>query len=183
MADESKEIGAAPEQLTRAVVEIERHVAASGWDQQPVIFALVETDDLLRKEPQLATQLGLDGATAAPGALTPVEQEPIGGGDLEQVLGRIMWPEEVLGCAVVQEVLLLPPQAEASVPATADPTEYVAAHPDRREVRVAVGVLRDGSRSVALRLRTDQPDTGVDDVLVGGDLAPNLSSALLATFS
>ena len=61
-----------------------------------------------------------------------------------------------------------------------------AAHPHRREVRLAVGVLRDGSRMAALRLRADgetPADGQADDVVVGPDLAPGLAEALLETFS
>jgi hypothetical protein len=181
MADDSTETHAPPEQLTRAVVEIERHVAASGWDQPPVLFALVETEDLLRREPQLAAQIGLEAGAAAAGSLTPVEQEPLGDGALDDVLGRIMWPEDVLGCALVQEVLVLPPESEAGLPEE-DPADYVAGHPDRRELRLAVGVLRDGSCSAALRVRPGKDDEE-PEVLIGADLAPNLSSALLATLA
>ena len=44
---------------------------------------------------------------------------------------------------------------------------------------MVVGVVRDGGRSVALRLRG--VDGAADDVVVGADLAPALSEALLGT--
>ncbi|MGZ6791548.1 MAG: hypothetical protein ACXVFV_01255, partial [Mycobacteriales bacterium] len=74
-----------------------------------------------------------------------------------------------------------------------DPAGAAAAHPERREVRMAVGVLRDGSREVrmavgvlrdgsresVLRLRGTGDDE--DERVTGGDLAPGLAEALLAT--
>ena len=51
----------------------------------------------------------------------------------------------------------------------ADADAWVAAHPERQEVRIAVGVLRDGSRDCALRLRGKEKD---EDVLSGPDLVP-----------
>ena len=44
---------------------------------------------------------------------------------------------------------------------------------------MVVGVVRDGGRSAALRLRG--VDGAADDVVVGADLAPALSDALLGT--
>ena len=51
--------------LDRVTIDIERHAAASGWDQPPRLFALVETADLVRREPQLATELGWVPASRA----------------------------------------------------------------------------------------------------------------------
>ena len=45
--------------LARAVVEIEVHVATSGWDQPAQLFALVDTADLIRREPALASVMGV----------------------------------------------------------------------------------------------------------------------------
>jgi hypothetical protein len=165
--------------LTDAMVEVERHVAAGGWDQPPQIFALVLTGDLIQAEPEFAQTVGLPTESVPAGALTPIEQEPLPDGPLDDALAHIMWPAEVKGCCLVHEVVLLPPEAEASMPADADALQYAAAHPDRREARVAVAVLRDGSRATAVRFRG--PGEAEDELLVGDDLAPNLSEALLAT--
>ncbi len=51
---------------------------------------------------------------------------------------------------------MLPPSAEGSVPDALDEAalaRWVAEHPERREVRMTVAVLRDGARESALRLR------------------------------
>lgn len=172
------------------VREVERHVAEGGWDQRPKLFALVETADLVRREPALAAQLGLAESVVPPGSLTPVEQDDLGDRPLDEALARIAWPAEVLGCALVHEVVVLPPAAEEQLPADGDPEAWAAAHPDRREVRMAVGVLRDGSRAAALRLRAagdgsgdDGGGTGEEDVLTGPDLAPGLVAALAATLA
>ena len=174
------------EQLTSVMTEIEQYVAADGWDQQPRLFALVDTTDLVRREPGMAERLGIGEADGATGSLTPVEQDGLEDVPIDELLAQIGWPAEVAGCAVVHEVLVLPPGADAELPDDAEEAAaWVAQRPDRREVRLAVGVLRDGTRMAALRLRADGPtvkDGMADDVVTGADLAPGLASALLETF-
>lgn len=170
-----------PSVLQTAVFEIEQHVARAGWDRPPVLFALVATADLARREPALAHTLGLTDAASKAGSLTPVEQESLGNTPLDEALAGIAWPVDVLGCALAHEVLVLPPSAELAGPPE-DAAGWAAAHPERREVRMVVGVLRDGSQASALRVRAAGADpTAIDDVLVGPDLAPNLAEALLET--
>ena len=41
--------------LLSVVTEVEAHVAEAGWDQPLQLFALVDTEELLRAEPQLAS--------------------------------------------------------------------------------------------------------------------------------
>ncbi len=163
--------------LTEILLEIERHVAEGGWDQRPKLYALVETADLVRREPALAAQMGLSEAIVPPGSLTPIEQEELGDGELDVQLAGIAWPPQVLGCVLAHEVLVLPPSAEEQLPAEGDAAAWAAAHPDRREVRLAAAVMRDGTRASAIRLRGEE-----DDVLTGPDLVPGLSAALAATF-
>jgi hypothetical protein len=168
--------------LHAALIDIGEHVASAGWDQPPRLYALVETANLLREEPTLAAALGIaDGSTPELPALTAVEQDNLGGADtLDTALERITWGPAVEGCALAVERLMLPPTAEADLPA--DPAEanaFAAAHPDRQEVRLVVGVLRDGSRDSAVRLRSDdRPEA----VFFGPDLVPALAEALHATF-
>lgn len=161
--------------LASAVVEVEAHAHEAGWDAPPRLYALVLAADLVRREPALAERLGLDAATAT---LTPIEQEPLPTDRrLEETLHTISWPSEVAGCAAVLERLTLPPRAEAGVPD--DPVlaqEYAADHPDRQDVRIAVGVARDGTHHCVLRVRTH------DGALVQGpDLVPELVRLLRAT--
>ena len=166
-----------PTPLLAVVGEVEGHVAEAGWDQPPQLFALVETEALLRAEPQLAQTMGL--VVSRPVSLTPIAQEPLGDGPLDERLASLVFGPEVLGVVLAHEVVVLPPEVEAEVADHADPVTAAAEHPARREVRMAVGVLRDGSREAVLRLRGQE---GADDERVTGtDLVPGLAEALLQT--
>jgi hypothetical protein len=169
--------------LTRAVLETERHVSQSGWDQPARLFALVRTAALLEREPALAAQLfpgAPQAAEADPGHLTAVEQEGLPDSEsLESMLAQVAWGPDVHGVCLTVERLVLPPEAEADVPD--DPgaaLDYLMQHPSRADVRLAVGVLRDGQSICALRQRQhDDPGS----VAVGPDLVPGLVAALKAT--
>ena len=163
--------------LQAVVRELEAHAAESGWDRPERLFALVDTADLVRREPQLADALGIEGE---PQGLTPVEQEPLPPGtSLEQVLAEIAWPDEVAGCAAIAERLVLPPEADQDLPD--DPAaaqEYAATHPAREEVRIVAAALRGGDSACAVRLRShDDPES----VLTSPDLVPGLLMLLHAT--
>jgi len=166
--------------LTRVAVDIERHVAAGGWDQPPHLYALVETAELLRREPHLAAEMGV--VHAGPGDLTPIEQGELPTHDtLEELLAGISWAPEVLGTAIAVERLMLPPDGEAQMPADdAAALQWVAEHPGRQEVRLVVAVLRDGSRAAALRMRVHDEESAV---LSGPDLVPGLADALGSTLA
>lgn len=158
------------EDLLAVTREVEDFVATGGWDQAPQLFALVPTTELIVRQPELATQVD----PASP--LTPVAQDALPSDDLGAALAGIMWPDVVSGCALAQEIVVLPPEAEAALPTEAEPLLRAAAeHPQRREARLVAAVLRDGSTFCVLRLR-DEPD-----LMHGPDLAPNLTKALLAT--
>jgi hypothetical protein len=161
--------------LRRAALEVEAHVAAEGWDQSPRLFALVPTADLVAHEPALADQLSSD-----PDGITPVEQELDPSRELEDLLTEIEWPDAVIGCAAVIERIMLPPEAEASLPD--DPEALVAAaaaHPDRQEVRLVAAVTRDGRSHSAVRAR-DPLDA---ELLEGPDLVPGLIEHLRGTLT
>lgn len=165
--------------LAQAVVEVEQHVGEGGWDQPAQLFALVETADLLRREPGLAVLLGLEGEPA-PGSLTPVQQEQLPHDrPLEQVLETLVWPDDVVGCAAVVERTVLPPEADGDVPS--DPDEaarFAAAHPLRQELRLVAGTTRAGDSFCAMRFRShDDPSL----VVTGPDLVPGLLQLLQAT--
>lgn len=166
--------------LDRLTLDIEQHAAASGWDQPVHLFALVETADLLRREPQLAEELGL--VPGDPGALTPVDQGDLPDhASIEELLGGITWPPEVLGSALTVERLMVPPEVEKDMPQDeGEALQWLAEHPERQEVRLVVAVLRDGSRSAALRMRGHDDETSV---LTGENLVPGLADALSATLS
>jgi hypothetical protein len=167
--------------LVELVREIEKHVAAEGWDQNPRLFALARTVELVALEPEIAEALGAEGED--PESFTPIEQEPLDRDrPLDEVLATTMWPDEVAGAALVIERLVLPPSAEAALD-DEDPAALESAaanHPERQDVRMAVVVTRDGRRVCALRLRAHDAD---GDVLVGENLVPRLADALAATLS
>jgi hypothetical protein len=167
--------------LASAVLEIEGHLAQSGWDQPARLYALVDTARLVAHEPALAAAMGLDHSSEQ-GSLTAIEQDQLSPEvELERALESITWPPEVLGCAAVVERLVLPPDADAQIPD--DETEaqrFAREHPDRQEVRIVAGATRHGSTYCALRLRAHDDDQSV----VGGiDLVPGLLMLLAATLA
>lgn len=190
---------AAPSNVAALAREVEEFVAATGWEQQPQLFALVPTAELLRQQPDLAGQLD------ASSSLTPVAQDSLPEGDLADALARIAWPDTVHGCALAQEIIVLPPEAESELPDVDDTAgtsdlerlrQAAADHPRRTEARLVAAVLRDGGAACVLRLRGVLPppsagDTGEpgddagddagDEIIEHPELAPNLVDALRAT--
>jgi hypothetical protein len=164
--------------LAAAVLELEAHASQTGWDQPGRLFALVDTAQLVAREPALAAAMGLDDASAD-GSLTPVEQEQLPPDRFEAALAEVAWGPDVTGCAAVVERLVLPPDADAAIPDDpAAAAAYAAGHPDRQEVRMVVGVTRDGSSYCALRLRSHDED---HSVVGGAELVPELVALLRAT--
>lgn len=166
--------------LPEVAREVEDFVATAGWDQPPQLFALVPTADLLAAEPGMAGQLD----ASAP--LTPIAQEPLPDSSLDLALAGIAWPDAVAGCAVVQEIVVLPPAAESALADSAGGSVDVLArtaaiHPSRREARLVAAVLRDGPGACVLRLRGGEDL--LEEVVEHPDLAPNLLEALRSTFA
>ncbi|PSL06632.1 hypothetical protein CLV30_10216 [Haloactinopolyspora alba] len=169
-----------PAALGRAVAEIEQHVRADGWDQPPRLYALAPTGELIEHEPDLAAQLGIDPQADLGDALTPIEQD-VSDRSIDELLPTITWPESVHGCALAVERIVLPPGAEESMPDDdAAATQWAQQHPSRSDVRVVVGVLRDGSRAAVLRVRGHDGD---DELVHGAELSPELGDALSETLS
>ncbi len=166
--------------LTLAALDTERHVARSGWDQPVRLFALVPTAELLSAEPQLGD--GLAAHDAVEGALSAIEQEELPEAPgLEELLAQIAWPDQVAGCAIAVERIVVPPEAERDLPSDdADALRAVAEHPGRADVRLLVAVTRDGRSRCLLRQRDHDSD---DRVALGDDIAPGLVHALRETFS
>jgi hypothetical protein len=171
--------------VLRAVRELEQHVAAGGWDGPVRLFALVRTADALARDRDLAARLPADVVAAAQADaehLTIVEQEGLPqASSLEELLGSVSWPSTVDGAGVVTERIVVPPEVEAQLPD--DPEEavtWLAQHPARREVRLAVAILRDGTNGCAVRARDHDR---ASDVAVGPDLVPGLLEALAATLT
>jgi len=166
--------------LTQVVTELDAELARHSWGQPVRLFALVDTDDLIAEEPQLAEALKL-----VPGTITSVEQDGFDqAAEVEQLLVTIGWPESVLGAAVAVERLLLPAQVEAELTDTTDPSQLsqaAAAHEARVDVRVITAVTRDGGEITMLRLGAphDYTVTGRP----GERLAPELTDLLHGTFA
>ncbi|MFI5539460.1 PPA1309 family protein [Nocardia sp. NPDC051900] len=178
--------------LARSVREVAEFVDAEGWGRPPQMFALVPTAELVAAQPELEDQLD-EGDE-----LTPVAQEAfpddITGGSiaLDEFLATTSWPPAVRGCVLVQEIVVLPPDAESTLddalaPLLADHDAADAAaraaaeaHPERREARLFAAVLRDGASLCLLQLRPadDADDFGDLDLRTYPNLAPNLVEAL-----
>lgn len=161
--------------LPAVVREVEHHVAGGGWDQPTRLFAIVPTQAVLEADPTLS----LSGELA----LTSIEQELEDvNQSLDELLGHIAWPDDVVGAIVVVERIVLPPDAQDELPEDSDARlmAAVADHPDRRDVRMVSAVLRSGHNMNALRYRLhDEPDS----VAIAADLVPQLNEALAATFA
>ena len=182
-----------PDALGSAIREVIEFVDAAGWGQPPQLFALVPTSLLADTQPEWVDEHDTS-------ELTLIEQEPLpvspesGLAELEHVLATTSWPSEVEGCALVQEIIVLPPEAENDLddalgPLLADPdaADHVArnaaeALPESRTARLAAAVLRDGRTLSLLQLAPDDDDfDGPIELLQHPDLAPNLVAALAAT--
>lgn len=182
--------------LARCVREVVEFVDAGGWDQPPQMFAIVPTAALAAAEPALLDQLA-DGAE-----LTPVAQErlpaDVDGGSpaLDEFLATTSWPASVAGCALVEEIVVLPPDAESDLDSAlaplladrdaADHAARIAAesHPERRDGRLIAAVLRDGPSLALLQLRPNEDDDDPDapvELLTYENLAPNVVAALYST--
>lgn len=164
--------------LRLVALEVEQHVGSDGWDQAPRLFALAPTAELVRREPALAEALAV-ALRDQPDGLTPIEQDGVTE-PFEHALDTMGWPEFVVGCAAVIERVMLPAHIEQQVPDDAEElARFVAAHPERQEVRLVAAVTRDGQRHTMVRSRT-RPDA---QLLEGPDLVPGLVESLLGTLT
>jgi len=162
------------EALVAALVEVERYVGRSGWDQPARIFALVPTREFVAAEPSLAAQF----AAANPDGFTSIEQDDFhAGDDLAETLARLIWPPTVAGCVLALERAFLPADAEAELPE--DPVlaaRVVAEHPQRLDLRVVVCGPGAVSRHAVARIRSAE-----QELLEGAEMVPALADALAHT--
>lgn len=170
--------------LTAAVRDIESHAHELGWDRPVGVFALVNTASALAANPSLSAELpdgAADAATQDPEHLLSIEQDGLPQADsLEELLAQLGWPPQVDGAAIVVERVVVPPEAEIDMPEETEAAlAYLSEHPDRQDVRLAVGVLRTGESWCALRARSNAED----DVAGSPDAVPGLVAALQATFT
>lgn len=166
-----------PATLSALAREIETFTGSAGWDQAPQLFALVPTETLLAEQPDLAEQID----NAAP--FTPVAQDELPTDDLAESLAQIEWPATVHGAALMQEIVILPPEAQEALEAAGDDAErFAVEHPDRREARLVAVVHKDTTAACVLRLRAQPDSDEAEELVEDRELAPNLVEALLATF-
>lgn len=170
--------------LALAVADIERHASRQGWDGPVYVFALVRTAAALEADPSLADMLPAEAVEASredPHHLTSIEQDGLPDASrLDELLAQIAWPDQVDGAAISVERIVVPPEAEGSLPEDGDAAaEALARHPDRQDVRMVAGVLRTGESWCALRMREHDAD---EEVLGSADAVPGLVAALRATF-
>lgn len=183
-----------PDALGSAIREVLEFVDAAGWGQPPQLFALVPTALLADTQPDWVDDHDTSELTLIEQAPLPVSPDS-GMAELEHVLATTSWPLEVEGCALVQEIIVLPPEAESDLdealgPLLSDPdaADHAArsaaeAHPESRGARLAAAVLRDGRALSLLQLAPgteDDPDAPIE-LLQHPDLAPNLLAALAGT--
>jgi hypothetical protein len=175
--------------------EVAEFVDGEGWDQPPQMFALVSTADLVAAEPTLSDQL--DGSELTPVAQDAFPDDVEGNSPaLEEFLATTTWPPAVAGCVLVQQIVVLPPDAESDLddaiaPLLADPDAAdeagraaATAHPGRRDARLFAGVLRSGPALNLLQLRPapDEEDPFGDlELRTYYNLAPNITEALRHT--
>ena len=184
-----------PDALGGALRDVAQYIDAGGWNQPPALFALVPTRVLAASRPDLVDP---DDDSE----LSPIAQDPLDavtdGDQLEEFLATLSWPPAVAGCALVQEIVVVPPEAEAEIdsvfepllgdPAAADAAAAQAAraHPGSRVARLISGALRGGHTLSLLQLRpdddaSDEP-SGPIELLTHPDLATTLLAALAASF-
>lgn len=163
-----------PSRLIACLADIERHVSDNGWDQPARLFALVATSTLLEVEPQLKGRV----PETMEDALTAVEQDEFASGvDVLERLHQIFFPETVDGVAIAMERTFLPARFEDEIPDDPEAAvDFVMQHPEKTDVRVVVGVLRDGTQHGLARLVSNP-----DDLLGAADLVPGLTEALNRT--
>jgi hypothetical protein len=164
-----------PSGLEDAMRELDVHVAEGGWDQPTRLFAIADTETLMAREPQLSVEL-----SATHSLWTTIEQQEIPPhDDLDDLLAGIRWPPAVNGVAISAERIMVDEESAGDLPT--DPAaarRAVMDHPSRHELRITMGVLREGERYTVLRLREHDH---ADAVIVGEDLMDGLGDLLLRT--
>ncbi len=162
------------DELTFAVAETALDANKRDWGLPPRLYALTRRSTLNSVDPE-----DLPGAVrdAAQGALIPIEQDALPEGEPAEVLARIHWPEDVEGCVLVTELVVLPPAARQQKPGEVVAAEqWASKRKDGRKARLTVGVLRDGRYACCLQL------SGEESLLDGDALADDVVTALLGTF-
>ncbi len=169
--------------LRKVTEEIEAGAARLGWDRPPAVYALVPTRQLL-ETPDIPEDVLSDLREAWDGTsehLSAILQDSIPNDELEDTLPKLAWPDTVFGSALTVERIIVPPEVEDEAPEDPDAAlEFISSHPARTDVRLTIGVTRDGDSWCAVRARTfDDPNR----VGKGENLVPALVEALRMGFA
>jgi hypothetical protein len=158
--------------LAMAVLEAESSCEREGWGNPPQLFALARKAKLIDDDPALEAWI----REAPEDSLIPVKQKRLDEGEPRAVLAGVYWPDDVSGCVLVTELIVLPQEARDNVPSgPAAVEQWAKDQPGARPARLAVGVTRDGRHTCILRLK------GEDTVRIDPGLADDLVIALLET--
>ena len=169
--------------LRTVIEEIEAGAAALGWDRPPALYALVPTAQLLETSdiPQDIRE-DLQGAwDGTKEHLSAILQDAVPDSELEEILPKLAWPKTVFGSALTVERIIVPPSVEDDAPDDPEEAlEFISNHPARTDVRLTIGVTREGDSWCTVRARTfDDPDR----VGKGENLVPALVEALRMGFN
>ena len=151
-----------PDALGSAIREVVEFVDAAGWGQPPQLFALVPTALLADTQPDWVDDHDTSELTLIEQAPLPVSPDS-GMAELEHVLATTSWPPDVEGCALVQEIIVLPPEAQSDLDEALGPllTDPDAADHAARSVVGSVGVGEQRAQclvQIALGLRWQHDD-------------------------
>ncbi|MDO5097559.1 MAG: PPA1309 family protein [Corynebacterium sp.] len=161
-----------PQALNKAMREAVDFIHAEGWDAPPTLFGLVPARllvDVIDDAEIEQSPLALVVQDELPDSILP------GSDELGDYISRVVWPDEVVGAILAQEIMF----SDA-----ADPTGVP------RAARLFSGVLRSDAELTLLQLRPTEEELAKkgpfaeDDIeLRGGPgIAPGVIAALKATF-
>lgn len=159
--------------LGNALAQCADYMTEIDWGCPDLLFAIVPTALVAGAAPQLVDE---DDDSV----LSPVLQDPEDPyADTQTLLATTAWPEQVVGCALVTEITVVPPAGGADTH-----TERADGTAGGRRARLIGGVLRTGPKLALLALEPD-PDRPDDPnhLRTHPELAPELLDALAATFA
>lgn len=124
--------------LNKAMLEAVDFIHAEGWDAPPTLFALVPSDLLGEHLPEDDdAPLALVVQDSMPEHILPGSEE------LNEYLTRVVWPQEVVGAVLAQEILFRDPSQADESP---------------RSARLFSGVLRGEPHLTLLQLRPTEEE-------------------------
>ncbi|MBP3088763.1 hypothetical protein EML15_06310 [Corynebacterium sp. sy017] len=179
-----------PQALNKSMLEAVDFIHAEGWDQPPTLFALVPAsllDDAMPEvfaEEDEHTPLALVVQDMLPEHILPGSEE------LGEFLASIVWPDQVVGAVLAQEIMFYDSSASDSSTSITDAALDISAVPQARPARLFSGVLGTYAQLTLLQLRPSEEELAAkgpfaeDDIeLRGGEnIAPGVIAALQYPF-